>query len=574
MSAVRMVAAPGLGRLTVLCTLVLAAPMLAYGLLVPLNSGPDESYHLLRAAGVVRGDLVPPRVPTPRGDLPSVTAPRSYADAATGLPCFLFRADVTADCAPALRAVPGVARVGSTAGRYPPLYYAAVGLPTLVLPDAGGVRLARALDAVLLALLLGQALALALLSRWRAGLVPGLLVATTPMVVYLGGVINPSSLEVGAAVLLWVAGLELAASGPMRRHLVWQVGVSAALLCSARAVGPLLLAGVGTVLLTQAGAARTRALLHRSDARAALVVVVLSLGLSATWTALAQPNDTSVHLVAPVQATAVQAVRGSVGMWSLVSGEMIGNIGYNESPVPVLVLQTWALLLGGLLVLAAVGSRRRWLGLGLCAGSVLALQLAVQVPNYGSFGLGWQGRYDLPLAVGVPLLAGVALTQEDGGTRLPGQRLGRLVAGVTGAAQIVAFVHCWRRYAVGVLGPLDPRRGAWQPPLGGVLLTGVVVAALGGLALLVGRDARPAALGPFSIGGGPAAGSEEPLTGPLDDYVGARCDQVRQRDAAEQQQHAGHEGALRAGGLSHEREGDPVGDVGGVGAAAEPLGDG
>ena len=95
-------------------------------------------------------------------------------------------------------------------GRYPPLYYAVVGLPTLVVHSTDAVFLMRLLGALLCAVLLG--LAYMVLATWSQNriLAAGFLCALTPAAVYLGSVVNPNGLEIAAAICLWCSGLVLA----------------------------------------------------------------------------------------------------------------------------------------------------------------------------------------------------------------------------------------------------------------------------------------------------------------------------------------------------------------------------
>jgi hypothetical protein len=97
-------------------------------------------------------------------------------------------------------------------------------------------------------------------------------------------------------------------------------------------------------------------------------------------------------------------------------------------------------------------------------------------------GVIWQGRYIMPMAVGVPLMA-VALVERSGALRAVQTRVATVVGSVVAFAAFAAFAEALRRYAVGVKGPIDYLRGAWQPPLGATALTvaALVVLALSGL---------------------------------------------------------------------------------------------
>ncbi len=111
------------------------------------------------------------------------------------------------------RPPPGM--VASTAARYNPLYYLAVGSPSLLAGPAHASRLMRLLSAALSALFLSWHSP----RRYRAPTsiaASTVLLAATPMVLFLGAAINPNGLEITAAICSWTCGnLALAAPDPL-----------------------------------------------------------------------------------------------------------------------------------------------------------------------------------------------------------------------------------------------------------------------------------------------------------------------------------------------------------------------
>jgi len=127
--------------------------------------------------------------------------------------------------------------------------------------------------------------------------------------------------------------------------------------------------------------------------------------------------------------------------------------------------------------------------LGLRAATVL-LPVALESRVAPCLGLVWQGRYTMPIAVGVPLIAAYALTQlpepaDDARVRTPADmlitRLCATVVAVLAIAHVTAFLSALRRYTVGagLTHKLDLFSGPWQPPL-----TAAGVSVLFGLAIL------------------------------------------------------------------------------------------
>ena len=83
--------------------------------------------------------------------------------------------------------------------RYPPLYFAVVGLPSYFRGSSVDIYLMRLVSALLSAIFLALALTAAVVYSTNRAMVVGLVVAATPMVFFLAGVVNPSGLEISSA---------------------------------------------------------------------------------------------------------------------------------------------------------------------------------------------------------------------------------------------------------------------------------------------------------------------------------------------------------------------------------------
>jgi hypothetical protein len=92
-------------------------------------------------------------------------------------------------------------------------------------------------------------------------------------------------------------------------------------------------------------------------------------------------------------------------------------------------------------------------------------------------GFQWQGRYTMPLAVGVPILAGFSLS-ESARARLSTRRISYLLIVAFTLAQLVAFWQPLRSYSVGKNGTIwFFTRARWDPPIPSVVLLLVYTAA-------------------------------------------------------------------------------------------------
>jgi hypothetical protein len=483
-------------------------PMVAWSLASPRYAAPDELDHARKAAGVVRGQVF--------GDHPTVcdtqtvcgpgwgevTIPASFSQ---GDPqCFAFHSDVTADCQ-RFTAVSGTMRLTERARLYPPLYYAVVGIPTLAVTSTQVLYLMRVVSAAWCALLLTAA---AMVVRRRArpqryGL--ALLAAATPMVVYLSGTVNPNGVEVATAVVFWLAGLAAFDPDPgldgeaaaLDGRMLALAVAAASLLVVIRPLSWLWAGMIGVALVILVGKRRVRELWRTRQGKIAAAVVgavcVLQAGYLAA-TGLLGVDDPDKKAGEPT----IEAIRISAGKaWGLVQ-QMIGTFGYLDSPSPALTIAVWLAVLGFLVLVALAVARRRgaWVLGGLTAG-VVVVPWVLEVREAPAVGFLWQGRYTLPLAVGVPLLAGHLLASSALGRRLLDRRVVVVAAVSLGVAQLLAFYFNLRRYMVGTKGPILILHADWHPPVPGIGLFVLAAAGTGALvAWLVGTDGRWSLYGP------------------------------------------------------------------------------
>ena len=153
----------------------------------PYDGTPDEVRHIIRAAGVVQGQIFArPAAAAGVGNTGAYqTVPKGLvqgqAPISTYNYCYHWIPSRSAACAP----VPGRGGKAPTtvitgAGRYNPVYYAAVGEPLVRWPDWTGILLARLTSAALCAAFLASAWLSCLGWRRSRLLIAGLLVAATP----------------------------------------------------------------------------------------------------------------------------------------------------------------------------------------------------------------------------------------------------------------------------------------------------------------------------------------------------------------------------------------------------------
>jgi hypothetical protein len=267
----------------------------AWSAATPLMGAPDEPAHTVRAASVARLQLrgVDKRValdlPGWEGLLTTVQVPDAYARIGALPGCYAFQATRPADCAPAPLDDMTVVDTTTSAGTYPPLYYAAVGWPTRFLPPYRGVIAMRLLTVLACAALGAVAAAAARRCRGPAAVGAGTLVALTPGCFFLAGTVNPNAIEVFAALATWVAALAVLSprgegDTPMTRADLVRLAVGFVVLSCARPLSPVLAVGiVAAVGLAVVRRDTLRTLWRRTDARVIGAVGVAALALSALW---------------------------------------------------------------------------------------------------------------------------------------------------------------------------------------------------------------------------------------------------------------------------------------------------
>jgi len=109
----------------------------AWAFAAPYDGPPDEVQHVIRAAGVVSGQVAPEPAILDNWDGRGSRGVGAYQRVPEGLhspaTCWGFNPDKPANCQTPIHGGP-VAEVPTSAGRYNPTYYALVGLPVRLWP--------------------------------------------------------------------------------------------------------------------------------------------------------------------------------------------------------------------------------------------------------------------------------------------------------------------------------------------------------------------------------------------------------------------------------------------------------
>lgn len=458
---------------------------------LPDFSGPDEPAHVLRAAAVAGGDLETD--PRDLGDGESVVTgiPRSLTLGSAIAVCYVFD-PTTTPCGPPFVEDGTPSEAVTTAGSAPPLFHGLVGPPLRAEPDARGLLLARLVNAAACAALLATAAAFALRARRRAFLLAGLGVAVTPMACYLATIINPSGIEIAAGIATWVLLLVAAREErPLSTGMAAALVAAGSVLVLSRALSAMFFVLiVATVVLALGWRAFDP---RRRQVQVAVGVLGVAFVAAAAWVLSHDPTALVPALVIQ-PASLFSKLMQSIGKTGSNLEQMIAAFGWLDVRSPRGVHFAWLFVAATLVLLAMHATRQVRARLALVAVIVasFAIPIVIEVRGYDEYGLIWQGRYILPIAVGIPLLSGVLLDRSPAPLRTLLERPRRTLILVLWVAHCAAFWFLLRRYSMGadasVVIPLHPE---WSPRLHPWVLAAIVAAASGEWARWLIRSAEP-----------------------------------------------------------------------------------
>jgi len=494
---------------SVLAFLAFLALALSWSLGTPLLSAADEPEQSVKAAATVRMEFSgQDHVWNLPGWQGGFTTP-DYLEVAYDLPhslvqalaehdpqCYAFRFGTAPVCTVKANAN-RTAVAGDTASshmNYTPLYYLLVGWPSLFLHGDAALYGMRIASALITAALLTAAFTTT--SRRRGAAAIGVLAAATPAAIYFGSVVNPSGLEICSALLVWASFASLVHAEPgapgLRRDRIL-FATSAVLLILTRPLGSLWLVMIVVLVLVTATDLRTRVreLIRGPGARWTGGVLAAALAATLAW-------DTTQNTMGIVPQTNPKFTFAMGAYLTLqqtpnLIAQMLGQLGWNDVRVPQATALLWCGVVAVLVLLAfALGNRRERLALLATTVLVVVFPMAFEGYSGAAYGVGWQGRYTLPLAVGMPILGAEILMRRLGA--VPWGAVGgtlRSLANTLAGTLVIAYLFevwwAWRRYAQGLAGNTIPMPAKWTPPVGWPTALGLAVVGCIGLVLLLRR---------------------------------------------------------------------------------------
>lgn len=483
----------------------------AWSLATPLGGSPDDPAHMIKAAATARGEINGVRGYIEAAGLQPVryyNVPAAYAalnSPSSALQCYAFRPNVPASCGHSDFNATGTVSLPTTAGHYNPIYYGAVGWPSLFAPGTTGMYLMRLVSAFLCSLMLAGAVLLA--AQWRRPAFPllGVACAATPMVLFLDGMVTPNAAEASSSVLAWTAALSITMDPRpelLKRRLALLV-VGVAVLANARPLGgEWVFAILAVALFVKVRGALTGFLRSRAVWVAGAVAAVFGL-IGVGWSET--HGDNAIVPYQPSYAFG-PAAHATLSVTEQYIKGLVGVFGWLDTPSPAVTYYFWLGVVILIMIIAwACGRLREGVAVLALLVGVIAIPILAQGVEAKHVGYIWQGRYLLAFAVGLPILAGMVVARRD--VQFPAalqQRIVVVALLLLAFGNFAAYFHAMRRYAVGLGKALIITHVDWEPPGTWFLLLPLYAVAVAAFIVLItalsaGRDEAD-----------PAPGQEEP----------------------------------------------------------------
>jgi hypothetical protein len=473
-------------------------------LMQPPYSVADEPAHTIKAVASAYGQFDRPQVIGQFGygaysyDVPKVFTSIWHST------CYNDDTGTTAACIGDFP--PGTELVGtsSTAGPNPPTYYVAVGWLGRLFPSQTGFYLMRFLGALLFSLALTFTFALQFLKSKSRNAWVSILLLLTPAVSSFSAVINPFAYEIAAAALFWTSAFLLTDKSRSNREAkqLWSSLIISALFFAC--IRPTAFVWISVVIffviVSAPGKITRRLKFHDQKFRS-----ILGIAFNAAIVSIALSYRSQTDLVVDPTNTITPMVGAGGSMLSnmLVSYERLGSFFrqlfgffgwtsfYPPVVVPVLFVTAVVMSLG----IMRISTRRLRSGLAALFIFVYFGPVVLEGVRASSTGFFYQGRYILPVAIGIPMY--IWLRGEEREPNRYTLLLTQSIVGLSAGSSIFAANYVARRFISGTNGRIlwffDVK---WNPPGGAYMTLSLLVGAMIGACLLIAivvsdYEARP-----------------------------------------------------------------------------------
>jgi hypothetical protein len=407
----------------------------------------DEPAHTVKALAASHGEIRGPKSIGQFGySAMEFNVPSAYSSI-WHFTCYSGDVNTTPKCSPPFSNGINRVKVTSTAAEYPPIYYSAVGIFGWISPGQFGLFLMRTATVLIFVSLLSMSAHLLIANGFGKSL-GVLLICATPTVISFSGAVNPFSPEVAASVLYWTSGiLSLKSSKHQPKKVIASCYLSSIAFGVIRPASFLwILISMFIIALTSLSFSQVKSVACR---RINAIHFFCATGIGVLLSTLWYFFGMSVH---------------SLGAGSPAGGKLFDNMAISLRHTPSYLKQIFGffgwttfyapnyvmlLLISAAILLFLVNLRyqtREVVGLVLLLFFLIAGPAVLEGTRAASSGWGFQGRYLIPVAVGIPILLVL------GGNQRQKSMLLGIITPLTVLAHLGALNYVSKRFTVGLSG--------------------------------------------------------------------------------------------------------------------------
>lgn len=434
--------------LTIFSSFVLALGV-TWALVQPPYGLSDEPAHAVKALAASHGHL---RGPQTIGQFDYAAMEYEVPSAYSSIwhfTCYSGDVNVVPSCAPPFPSGSDKIRVSSTAAEYPPVYYAIVGQFGWISPGHTGLFLMRLATVILCTTFITLA-ACQFVKSGRNNRLASLLLCATPTVLAFSGAVNAFSPEVAASILFWTSGILLLKSrNDAPKSLVVSCYLGAFAFGVIRPASFLWILSATCVIVLISP--KSKDLMSLPSKRTNKFHFLLASGISGVislcWYFFGM-STRNLGGGSPAGGQLLDNMMTSLRQTPSYIKQMFGFFGWTTFYAPAVVILLF--LVAILFSYFATLRYNIWETTGLLALLIFVLggPTVLEGARAATSGWGFQGRYLIPVAVGIPIILALG-----GASKSAKSSLLNLVSALVVIGHIVSLNHVARRFTVGLDGP-------------------------------------------------------------------------------------------------------------------------
>src|SRR5262249_49329825 len=142
-----------------------------------------------------------------------------------------------------------------------------------------------------------------------------------------------------------------------------------------------------------------------------MAVVAVAVAIHLAWNLHYATYDSRHYVGTPIDDETSRILRTTIGQGYSLLRQMIGLFGWFDTASPALTYVIWIAAVGILVGLSVLLAPRIWSGVvGVLVVLTIVVPIVLESLEANQTGYIWSGRYTLPLAVGIPIVAASGLS--------------------------------------------------------------------------------------------------------------------------------------------------------------------